>query len=123
MSTVNIPIGLRIILIAATLFTFVYVVRSSIQEKMEIRYAVLWITWAMVIFLFAVFPGIAADLAKWFGIYSVTNFLFLVMIALLFLLNYYLFLQTSRIKQDVGKLNYEIAELKRLLLEKNNGNK
>ena len=124
MSTVNIPIGLRMLLIVATLFIVVYVVRSSIHEKMEIRYAILWITWAVIIFLFSIFPGIAADLAGLIGIYSVTNFLFLVMIALLFLFNYYLFLQTSKMKQDMGKMNYEIAELKRCVSEKNNdGNK
>ena len=55
--SVSIPVGLRIILIMASVFVLAYVVYSSVKEKMEVRYAILWITWAAVVLLFALLPA------------------------------------------------------------------
>jgi hypothetical protein len=123
MSAISIPIGLRITLIVVSLLVLILVVFGSVKEKMEIRYAILWISWAIIILIFAVFPGLAMDIARAMGIYSVTTFLFLVMIALLFMLCYYLFLETSRLRRDIRNLNYETASLKEQLEEKDKNGK
>lgn len=111
--SVSIPVGLRIILILASIFVLAYVVYSSVKEKMEVRYAILWITWAAVVLLFALFPDIAMHISNALGIISVTNFVFLLMTALLFMFNYYLFLRTSKMKRDIRDLNYELALLRK----------
>ena len=116
-----IPAGLRVILIIATLFVLAYMIYSSYKQKMEVRYAILWITWALFILILAIFPGIARALASSLGIAVTSNFIFLVMIALLFLFNYYLYLRMSKMKQDITNLNYELSVLKQKL-DKKEGN-
>lgn len=111
--SVSIPIGLRVILIMASVFVLAYVIYSSVKEKMEVRYAILWITWAAVVLLFAIFPDIAMHISNALGIISVTNFVFLLMTALLFMFNYYLFLRTSKMKRDIRDLNYELSILRK----------
>lgn len=110
---ISLPLGLQIILILGALFVFVFVVYSSRKEKMDVRYAVLWIAWALFILLIGIFPQIAVEMSNAIGVISVTNFVFLVMIGLLFFFNYYLYLRISKMNKEMKKLNYEVAMLKK----------
>jgi len=110
---VYIPIGLRVALIAGSLLVLVFIVYSSVKSKMDVHYAVLWITLASLILLVGIWPGLAAIIGEAIGFQSVSNFIFLIMIALLFLLNYYSFLKISRLSEDVRKLNYKVASLQK----------
>ena len=109
---VSIPVGLRILLIVGALIALIFVIYSSVKARMNVRYAILWITWGLFILLVGIFPDIAYVLSQLVGFVNVTNFIFLVMIALLFFFNYYMYMRSSHMAQEIKQLNYEVAVLK-----------
>lgn len=113
-----IPFGLRVILVGGSLAVLLFVSFNAVKEKLDIRYAILWVTWSFCLLLIGIFPQIAIFFSHLFKIQSVTNFLFIVMIALLFFYNYYLYVKASKMTQEIKKLNYEVALLKKEQYEK-----
>lgn len=118
MQVVYVPVGLQVLLILMSVLVLVFVIYSSKKSKMEVRYAILWITWAIFVLVIGIWPDIAYIISRAIGIQSVTTFIFLVMIGLLFLFNYYLFMKMSRMSRDIKVLNYEVARLKQEKEEK-----
>ena len=115
---VSMPLGLRVCLILGATFVLIYIIYSSVKARMNVRYAILWTVWSIVILIFGIWPDLAAKLAEAVGFQSVSNFIFLVMIALLFLFNSYAYLKMSHMANDIRKLNYTVAELRKELEEK-----
>ena len=109
---VSIPAGLRWVLILASLGILIFVIYSSAKSRMNVRYAVVWITWAVFVLIVAVWPGVAMRMANLTGVQSVTNFILLFMTAILFLLNYFLYMQMSRMDKNIRRLNYELSLLR-----------
>ena len=114
---VSMPDGLRVVLITGSLFVTIYVVYNSVKSKMDVKYAILWITWALFILVIGIKPELAEKLGNLIGFQSVSNFVFLVMIALLFIFNYYAYVKMSHMNQDMKRISYEIAELRKQLKE------
>ena len=108
---ISIPTSLRVILIGSSLFVLVYVIYNSIKTKMNIRYAILWILWAIVVFVLGLFPAWALKVAQTMGFVTVYNFIFVVMIAILFGFSYYSYVKMSKMDEELKKLNYAIAVL------------
>ena len=73
--TVGIPEGLRWVLILASLGILIFVIYGSAKSRMNVRYAVVWITWAVFVLIVAIWPGVARWMANLIGIQSVTNFI------------------------------------------------
>ncbi len=111
----GIPIGLRITLIAGSLLVLAFMIYSSVKARMDIHFAVLWITLAACILLIGIWPGIAVAAGEAIGFQSASNFTFLIMIAVLFLLSYYSYLRISNLQDQIRKMNYKIASLEKIL--------
>ena len=116
----GIPIGLRITLIAGSLLVLAFMIYISVKAKMDIHFAVLWITLSACILVIGIWPGIAVAAGNWIGFQSASNFTFLIMIAVLFLLSYYSYLRISNLNDQVKKLNYKIAAMQKMLDERKN---
>ena len=95
---VSIPAGLRWVLILASLGILIFVIYSSAKSRMNVRYAVVWITWAVFVLIVAVWPGVAVRMANLIGVQSVTN--------------YFLYMQMSRMDKNIRRLNYELSLLR-----------
>ncbi|MCR5229287.1 MAG: DUF2304 domain-containing protein [Solobacterium sp.] len=107
------PMSLRILLTAVTVLVLVFVIYSSRKAQMEVRSAVVWIAWAFVLLMFALFPAAVAMISELLGFLAPANFVFLLMIGILFFFSYYLFQRMSRMAREIKQLNYEIAVLKK----------
>lgn len=112
MRVVYIPVGLRVLLIVASVLLLAFVIISSRKSKLDVRYAILWISWAIFILVIGIWPELAYSMSRAIGIQSVTNFIFLLMILLLFLLSYYSYIKMSKMNKELKQLNYELAVLK-----------
>ena len=112
MQAVYIPPVLRALLIITILIILAFVIYSSIKSNMNVRYAILWIVWALFLLWMVLFPATAYKVSQLLGIQTFTTFLFLVMIGLLFMFNYYLYVKTSKMANEIKRLNYEVALLK-----------
>ena len=112
MNVVYIPIGLRILLILESILLVLFVIVSARKSQLDVRYAILWVSWAIAILIIGIWPELAYLISKAIGMQSVTNFVFLLMILLLFLLSYYSYIKMSKMNKELKKLNYELAVLK-----------
>ncbi len=110
--------SLRILLIVATVLVLAFVIYSSRKAQMEVRSAVVWIAWAFVLLLFALFPSPVARISELLGFLAPANFVFLLMIGILFFFSYYLFQRIGKMAREIKQLNYEIALLKKKAEEK-----
>ncbi len=117
------PMSLRILLTAVTVLVLVFVIYSSRKAQMEVRSAVVWIAWAFVLLMFALFPAAVAMISELLGFLAPANFVFLLMIGILFFFSYYLFQRMSRMAREIKQLNYEIAVLKKKNGEKESDDK
>ena len=76
-------IAFRITLIIVSVFTLLYMCKKVKQEKLQIEYSIFWTLFAIMLVLFSIFPQIADWMSELVGVYSTTNFIFLLIIFIL----------------------------------------
>ena len=105
--------SLQISMLTGSLGTLIFILIAAKKTNMNIRYTVVWIFWACIIIVLAIFPELIDILERILSIAMPVNALFLVFIFLLYLLCFYLFIMLSKQNEQIKSLTYEIAELKR----------
>lgn len=103
------PLYLRALLIIAAVCALGVVGRQVKKEKLLIEDAVFWVVSAAILVIVAIFPGIAINLAYALGFMSASNFVYLVIIALLLWKVFVCSSEISRLKVKVNELAQEIA--------------
>ena len=110
--------GLRLGLLLASLGVFIVIIFSVIKRKLNIKYSIVWLLWALLSMLMAIFPNIFYGLSSILGIQMPVNTVFLIMSALLYALTFYVYIMISKHNEEIIKLTYEVALLKKRLDEK-----
>ena len=93
---------LRMLLIAVSILTFIYLMRRIRQSKVNMHDTLFWILMSGLLILMSIFPGIIIRVAELIGVQSASNFVFL---CIMFLLFVQCFLQTIRLSRLESKLN------------------
>ncbi len=99
----------RIMLIAAAIFSFFFIISKIRKRKLRISDALYWFGFSTLLILLAVFPQIAFFFGGLFGIISTVNLVFLVIIALLILRVFTLTLRLSELDLKLEELAQEMA--------------
>ncbi len=95
---------LRIVLILASVATFLQMMRKIRQSKVEIESAIFWIVLALVLIVFSICPPVADLIAHCLGIYSTANFLFLFAIFLLIVKVFDMTIHISQLETKLKEL-------------------
>lgn len=95
---------LRIALILVSLGTLFLMMRKIRQSKVQIESVIFWIVLAIVLVVFSIFPSVADFLAHLLGIYSTANFLFLFVIFVLIMKEFYMTLHVSQLETKIKEL-------------------
>lgn len=103
----------QIILLIVSIIMLLFVVNRVQKNKVNIRYSVIWIIFCLFLILIAIFPGIVSSLSKLIGIQVPSNMIFLFVIFFLLCLIFYLYIKISKHNDEIIKLDYEIAKLKK----------
>lgn len=103
------PLYLRILLILGALLSLAMVGQQVKKNKILIEDAVFWVVLAAVLVIMALFPGLVMSLAYYLGFMSASNFVYLVVIALLLWKVFTNSAEISRLKAKVNELAQEIA--------------
>lgn len=101
--------GLRLGLLLASLGVFVVIVLSVVKKRLNIKYSIVWLLWAMVSMAMAIFPEIFYAISDLLGIQLPVNTVFLLMMALLYALTFYVYIMISKHNEEIIKLTYRIA--------------
>ena len=94
-------IAFRITLIIVSVFTLLYMCKKVKQEKLQIEYSIFWTLFAIMLVLFSIFPDWMSELV---GVYSTTNFIFLLII-------FILLVKCFQLTMDISKLDNKVKEL------------
>lgn len=103
------PIYLRAILIAGALISLGLVWHQVKKNKILLEDAVFWVVSAVILVVIAVLPDIVISLAYRLGFMSASNFVYLVIIALLLWEVFTNSSEISRLKARVNELAQEVA--------------
>lgn len=97
-------VTLRVTLILGSLF-FVALVFSTInRKKLQMGDSLLWLLMSLILILIAVFPQICAWASRLIGIETSSNFIYLIALAVLFILAFRLTIQNSRLQAQTRRL-------------------
>lgn len=107
--------NLSIILLLVSLAFLVIVISFVKKSKMDIKLAIFWVTFALFIVLIAIFPEIIIWISKLLKIQVASNAVFLIFIFILYCLSFFAFIKISKQNDDLKKINYDVASLKREL--------
>ena len=104
---------LQIILIVATILSFIVLVKNVKKGKLRTDYALGWILCSLALIIIAIFPQIAYFFANLIGVISTANMVFAAIIFMLIILVYILFNKVSMLEEKQKNLIQEIAILKK----------
>lgn len=104
---------LQIILIVATILSFVVLVKNVKKGKLRTDYALGWILCSLALIIIAIFPQIAYFFANLIGVISTANMVFAAIIFMLIILVYILFNKVSMLEEKQKNLIQELAILKK----------
>ena len=96
----------------AALILLVLIFLSLRRNSMSIKNSIAWLLLPLVFILIAILPQPLESFANWLGFETLSNFIFLIVIALLFLICFFLTLSNSRQQSQITKLNQELSILK-----------
>lgn len=111
---------LQLALLAGSIIVLFIVLRFVIKNKMNIRFAIIWVIWSLAMIIISIFPSIIYSISNLLGFEKPVNAIFLLMIFLLYCLSFYLFVSISKHNDEILNLNYEIAALKKKIEELEN---
>ncbi len=105
--------SLRLGLLLASLGVFFVIILSVVKRRLNIRYSIVWLLWALMSLIMAVFPETFYMLSDLLGIQMPVNTVFLIMTALLYALTFYVYIMISKHNEEIIRLTYEVASLKK----------
>lgn len=122
-----ISLELHLILFCLIIMADLYLIKMITKNKLELKYALLWLFLGIILFLMVFIPDSVLVIAELLRIDTPTNALFLfgilILLAITFSLTVALSRATNKIKdlaQEVGIIKYEFEKIK--FKEKENNN-
>ena len=100
---------LRVVLIVGSLLALWVVINRVRKKKIRIADSVYWVVCAVLMILFAVFPGIAFFFAGLLGFLSPRNFVFCMIIVLMLVKLFNMACDISKLTDKVEQLAQELA--------------
>lgn len=91
-------LALRILLIAGSILAFLFVLRKIRKCQLEISDSIFWFLFGAALIVIALFPQIITYPATWIGFDSPANFLFLLIIFVVLVKQFYMTLQIGSLK-------------------------
>lgn len=102
-------ITLRILLIIASIFSFILCLKRIKQCKLKITNSVVWMLGSVALVLMAVFSNAVEWIAVKLGFVAPVNFVFLVMIAFLLTQTFIDNIRISALNEKIKELDHYIA--------------
>ncbi len=95
---------LQIILIVASLATFIYVILRIKKHQLNIDDSIVWIIWSILLLILSVFPGLPTYLSKLLGFESTSNFILTGFIFVIYIMVFLQNIKISELKEKNKKL-------------------
>ena len=106
-----------------TLILLILIFFSLRKNTMSIKNSIAWLLLPLVFIIIAIFPKPLETFANWLGFETLANFIFVIIIALLLIICFFITLSNSRQQEQITKLNQELSILKAKKLSKKSNHK
>ena len=106
-------ISLKIEMIIILLISFVFIVKMLKSKKMSIKYSLMWLLIPLFFTIFVLFSDKIIHFANNLGFEVLSNFVFFMVIGLLFIICFSLTIIVTHLNQKIIALTQEIAMLKK----------
>ena len=100
---------LRIGLILISIMSFFIIVRKIRKSKIRIEDGLFWVVFAIILIVFAVFPGVIYFISDFVGAKSPANIVYLIIIGMLLIKLFFMSIQISLLENKVMNLAQEMA--------------
>ena len=100
---------IRVCLIIGSLVTAIYVLMRVRRAKVQIEDTIFWLLFSVVLLVLAIFPGIAYWAANLLGFMSPINFVYIVIIFLLLVKQFFMSIRLSQLDSKVRILTEQVA--------------
>lgn len=112
--------NIQIEMAIATVILLVLIVVSLKKNTITTKSSIAWLLLPVVFLLITIFPEPVAAFSRWLGFETLANFIFVIVIALLIVICFFLTITISHQQNQITKLIQETSILKH---EKKNGKK
>lgn len=102
-------VGLRIILVFISFLTLTFIIRKIRQSKLQIEYTLFWLGFSILLLVLSLFPQIVYWLTDFVGVQSPVNFVFLIVIFILIIKNFFMTLQIAKMEERFQNLVQELG--------------
>ena len=110
-------IGLRMGLTIASVAVLIVIALLISKKRLNIKYSIVWLIWSLLLVFMSIFPETFYGISKLLGIELPVNAVFLITIALLYALTLFVYIMISKHNEEIVKLTYQVALLKKELDE------
>lgn len=100
---------LRLVLVVVSIVTFLIIIKRIRQAKVQIETSLFWIVFAAILLLISIFPEIAFFATDLLGIQAPVNFVFLFVIFVLLLHQFFNSIKISQLENKIKDLTQELA--------------
>ncbi len=104
-----IPIALRALLIAGSLCTTLFILRRVRQAKVQIEDSIFWLLFSGLLLFLSLFPEVTTWVARKFGFISEINVVYLAIIFLLLIKQFYMSVRISQMDSKLKSLAQKVA--------------
>ena len=105
--------NIQIEMVIASVILFLIIAIALKKNTISIKSSIAWLLLPIVFLLIAIFPEPLAALSSWLGFETLANFIFIIMIALLLILCFFLTITVSHQQDRITKLIQELSILKK----------
>lgn len=103
---------LQIEMVIAAVALFIIIMIGLTKSNLSIKNSIAWFLLPIAFIIVAIFPEPLQSFANWLGFETLANFIFLVVIAILILICFFLTISNSKQQNQITKLIQEISILK-----------
>lgn len=101
--------GLNVVFIIASFFTFLFIILKIRKNGLNIDDSIIWILWAIVLLIISIFPILPTIISEKLGFMSTSNFVFTIFIFFLYILLFIQSIQISKLKDKQKELIQKIS--------------
>lgn len=102
-------LGLNLVFIIASIFTFIFIVLKIRKNGLNIDDSIIWILWAIVLLVISIFPILPTMISEKLGFMATSNFIFSIFIFFLYILLFIQSIQISKLKDKQKELIQKIS--------------
>ena len=105
----TVTFALRIVLICAAVFVFIFVILNVRKSRMRIEDSLFWVAMSLLILFLSIFPQVGTLFSELLGFYAPVNFVFLFFIFVLFAKCFAMSRHASQLESKIKELAQQIA--------------